>query len=122
MARTVAVIGGGYGGAAVAKALDDVADVVLVEPKDAFHHNAAALRAVVRPDWLTRIFLPYDNLLTSASRRLDPPAARPLPWRGPTPGDGPHRCRSHRRVQGKRSARRPIRHTVRPRPIRNEAR
>jgi len=64
MARTVAVIGGGYGGAAVAKALDDVADVVLVEPKDAFHHNAAALRAVVRPDWLTRIFLPYDNLLT----------------------------------------------------------
>lgn len=64
MARIVAVIGGGYGGTAVAKALDDVANVVLVETKDAFHHNAAALRAVVRPDWLTRTFLPYGNLLT----------------------------------------------------------
>jgi apoptosis-inducing factor 2 len=64
VARIVAVIGGGYGGTAVAKALDDIADVVLVEPRDAFHHNAAALRAVVRPDWLARTFLPYGNLLT----------------------------------------------------------
>jgi NADH dehydrogenase FAD-containing subunit len=30
----VAVVGGGYGGASVAKALDDVADVVLIEPRD----------------------------------------------------------------------------------------
>ncbi|MEU8266634.1 FAD-dependent oxidoreductase [Sphaerisporangium sp. NPDC049002] len=61
---TVAVIGGGYGGIRVAKALDDVADVVLVEPKDAFVHNVAALRALVDPAWLPRIFMPYDNLLT----------------------------------------------------------
>ncbi len=40
---TVVVIGGGYGGVNVAKGLDDVADVVLVEPKDAFQHNVAAL-------------------------------------------------------------------------------
>ena len=61
--RTVAVIGGGYGGVNVAKALDEIADVVLVEPKDAFFHNIAALRGLVDPDWLPRIFIPYDGLL-----------------------------------------------------------
>src|ERR1700730_171425 len=62
---TVAVVGGGYGGIAVAKALDETSDVVLVEPKDAFMHNIAALRALVDPSWLPRIFLPYDGLLTN---------------------------------------------------------
>jgi NADH dehydrogenase FAD-containing subunit len=61
---TVVVIGGGYGGVTVAKALDAVANVVLVEPKDAFQHNVAALRALVDPDWPARTFLPYDHLLT----------------------------------------------------------
>ena len=60
---TVAVIGGGYGGIHVAKYLDADADVVLVEPKDAFVHNVAALRARVDPTWLTRIYYPYDGLL-----------------------------------------------------------
>lgn len=63
MRSTVAVIGGGYGGIEVARALDETADVVLVEPREAFHHNAAALRAAVRPDWVERTFLPYDKLL-----------------------------------------------------------
>jgi apoptosis-inducing factor 2 len=62
---TVAVVGGGYGGIAVAKALDETADVVLIEPKDAFMHNVAALRALVDPTWLPRIFLPYDGLLAN---------------------------------------------------------
>jgi NADH dehydrogenase FAD-containing subunit len=62
-APTVVVIGGGYAGANVAKALDDVADVVLVEPKDAFQHNVAALRALADPAWLPQIFLPYGGLL-----------------------------------------------------------
>jgi NADH dehydrogenase FAD-containing subunit len=63
MGRTVAVIGGGYGGAAVAKALDADADVVLIEPKDAFVHAAGSLRALVQPDWAGNIFFPYDRLL-----------------------------------------------------------
>jgi NADH dehydrogenase FAD-containing subunit len=63
MTATVAVVGGGYGGIAVAKALDDVADVVLVEPRDAFVHNVAALRGLVDPEWADRLFLPYDRLL-----------------------------------------------------------
>src|SRR6202521_5687274 len=62
---TVVVVGGGYGGIAVAKALDDTSDVVLVEPKDAFMHNIAALRALVDPSWLPRIFLPYSRLLAN---------------------------------------------------------
>src|SRR6202035_1855894 len=61
----VVVVGGGYGGIAVAKALDETSDVVLVEPKDAFMHNIAALRALVDPSWLPRIFLPYTGLLTN---------------------------------------------------------
>ncbi|MGW5734715.1 MULTISPECIES: FAD-dependent oxidoreductase [Streptomyces] len=59
----VAVVGGGYGGSAVAKALDDATDVVLIEPKDAFVHAAGALRALVRPDWAGNMFFPYDRLL-----------------------------------------------------------
>lgn len=64
MSPTVAVVGGGYGGIAVAKALDDVADVVLVEPRDRFVHNVAALRGLVDPQWTSQLFLPYDGLLS----------------------------------------------------------
>jgi apoptosis-inducing factor 2 len=62
---TVVVIGGGYAGINAAKSLDDVADVVLVEPKDAFVHNVASLRALADPSWLPRIYLPYDGLLAN---------------------------------------------------------
>jgi NADH dehydrogenase FAD-containing subunit len=60
---SVVVIGGGYGGINAAKALDDVADVTLVDPREAFVHNVAAWRALVEPEWLERIFLPYEHLL-----------------------------------------------------------
>lgn len=63
MRTTVTVIGGGYAGATVAKALDDVAVVTLIEPRDEFTHNVAALRALVDPAWAGRMFLPYDRLL-----------------------------------------------------------
>lgn len=69
--RTVVVIGGGYGGAAVAKALDEETDVVLIDPKDAFVHAAGALRALVRPDWAGHIFFPYDTLLRRGTVRRE---------------------------------------------------
>lgn len=75
---TVAVIGGGYGGAAAAKALDDIADVVLIDPKDAFVHNIAALRGLVDHEWTDRVFYPYERLLTRGrviqdrATRVDP--------------------------------------------------
>ena len=60
---SVVVLGGGYGGINAAKALDDVAEVTLIDPTDAFVHNVAAWRALVEPEWLDRIFLPYEHLL-----------------------------------------------------------
>jgi apoptosis-inducing factor 2 len=60
---SVVILGGGYGGINAAKALDDVADVTLVDPTEAFVHNVAAWRALVEPEWLDRIFLPYEHLL-----------------------------------------------------------
>jgi NADH dehydrogenase FAD-containing subunit len=60
---TVVVVGGGYAGIAVAKALDEPTKVTLVEPRDAFVHNIAALRAAVDPTIAPKIFLPYDRLL-----------------------------------------------------------
>lgn len=59
----VVVIGGGFGGTAVAKALDDIADVTIVEPRDAFVYNVAALRGLTDPAWTDRLFFPYDKLL-----------------------------------------------------------
>jgi apoptosis-inducing factor 2 len=58
-----ALVGGGYGGAAIAKALDQDTDVVLIEPKDAFVRAAGALRALVQPDWAANMFFSYDRLL-----------------------------------------------------------
>jgi len=67
----VAVVGGGYGGISAAKALDDIADVTLIEPRDTFVHNVAALRAVVDPEWAEHLFIPYDRLLARGRVRRD---------------------------------------------------
>lgn len=66
MARVV-VVGGGYGGVTVAKGLDSVAEVILVEQKDQFVHHAAALRAAVDKVWEHSIFMPYSNLLRNGT-------------------------------------------------------
>lgn len=60
----VVIAGGGYGGIAAARGLDDVADVTLVEPNETFVHNVAALRAAVDPAWAEKIFIRYDGLLS----------------------------------------------------------
>jgi apoptosis-inducing factor 2 len=59
----VVILGGGYGGINLAKALDDIAYVTLVDPSEAFVHNIASWRSLVEPEWLDRIFLPYEHLL-----------------------------------------------------------
>ena len=47
---SVVVLGGGYGGLNTAKALDDVADVTLVDPSDAFHTTSRrGVRSSSRP-------------------------------------------------------------------------
>ncbi|WP_083420073.1 FAD-dependent oxidoreductase [Pseudofrankia sp. BMG5.36] len=64
MSSTVVVVGGGYGGAAVAKALEAEADVVLIDPRDAFANVAGSLRALAQPAWAARMFFPFATLLT----------------------------------------------------------
>lgn len=61
--KPVVIVGGGYGGITVAKALDAELDVVLVDPKDAFVHAVAALRGLVDEAWAPWIFYPYERLL-----------------------------------------------------------
>ena len=62
--KRVIIVGGGYAGTALARALDSALDVVLVEPREAFMHNVAAIRALVEPGLVDRIILPYGRLLT----------------------------------------------------------
>ncbi len=61
--RRLLVVGGGYVGCDVARRLDRVMDVTLVEPKPAFVHSPAMLRALVAPDLLRAAIIPYDGLL-----------------------------------------------------------
>ncbi len=61
--KRVIIVGGGYAGSTLARALDATFEVVLVEPREAFVHNVAAIRSLVEPSLLDRIILPYDRLL-----------------------------------------------------------
>jgi NADH dehydrogenase FAD-containing subunit len=63
MMKRVIIVGGGYAGANLARALDKVAEVCVVEARDHFVHNVAAIRSVVDPSLLPQIVIPYDRLL-----------------------------------------------------------
>lgn len=61
--KRVIIVGGGYAGTTLARALDAAFEVVLVEPREAFVHNVAVIRALVQPGLIDQIILPYDRLL-----------------------------------------------------------
>jgi NADH dehydrogenase FAD-containing subunit len=63
MTEVVAIVGGGYGGSLVAEALDGLADVVLIDPRDAFLNVAASLRALTQPEFAPSAFFPFESLL-----------------------------------------------------------
>ncbi|KAM8893027.1 ferroptosis suppressor protein 1 isoform 1-T3 [Spinachia spinachia] len=56
----VLVVGGGFGGIAAAQHLKaEGLSFTLIDMRDAFHHNVAALRASVQPGFAQRTFIPY---------------------------------------------------------------
>lgn len=65
----IVIIGGGYAGTMLARLLDPWAKVTLIEKRDRFVHNVAAIRAVVDPSLLPSIMLPYDKLLKNGTFR-----------------------------------------------------
>ena len=68
-APVVVIVGGGYGGATLAKTLDKNANfnVVLVDRKDHMVHNMASVRSVTEPGFEKEILIPYLNLLKYGS-------------------------------------------------------
>lgn len=67
MNKRILIVGGGYAGTRMAHALDQIADVTLIEQREAFFHAVAAIRAVVEPALLDRLIIPYDRLLERGS-------------------------------------------------------
>lgn len=63
MTKRIVIVGGGYVGVQLAKALDDKADVTLIEPRSHFAHAPAMIRSVVDPQVLDQGLIPYDDLL-----------------------------------------------------------
>ena len=62
---SVVIVGGGYIGIELAKSLESDLDVTLVEPREAFVHAPAMLRALVAPTVRAQALIPYDRLLKS---------------------------------------------------------
>lgn len=63
----VLVIGGGYAGLTITQALEKKFNVVVIDRKDYFFHNIAALRPVAEPDYERLICIPYDRAFKRAS-------------------------------------------------------
>ncbi|GAA6182667.1 hypothetical protein NBRC116594_41050 [Shimia sp. NS0008-38b] len=63
MSKRIAIIGGGYLGAELAKSLDDTADITLIEQRSHFVHTPSMIRALVDPTLIDRSLIPYDKLL-----------------------------------------------------------
>ncbi|XP_012683015.2 apoptosis-inducing factor 2 [Clupea harengus] len=58
----VVVVGGGFGGTAAAQQLKSYGiKFTLIDMRDAFHHNPAALRAAVQSGFAKRTFIPYKG-------------------------------------------------------------
>lgn len=73
----VVVVGGGFGGIAAAQHLKSGGlNFTLIDMRDAFHHNVAALRASVQPGFAQRTFIPYaktfgDSFVQGRVQRVD---------------------------------------------------
>ncbi len=62
MTRKPIIVGGGYLGAELAKAVETDLEVTLIEQRDAIVHAPAMIRVFVDPSLLDRALSPYDQL------------------------------------------------------------
>ncbi|KAM3835928.1 ferroptosis suppressor protein 1-like [Diretmus argenteus] len=63
----VVVVGGGFGGIAAAQQLkSQQISFTLIDMRDAFHHNVAALRASVKTGFARKTFIPYRETFGSS--------------------------------------------------------
>ncbi|WP_426359197.1 NAD(P)/FAD-dependent oxidoreductase [Pseudocolwellia sp. HL-MZ19] len=65
MRNKLVIVGGGYLGVELAKALENDLDVTLIEQRKFFVHAPAMIRAIVDPSLLERALMPYDLLLST---------------------------------------------------------
>jgi NADH dehydrogenase FAD-containing subunit len=61
--KNIVIVGGGPAGVDLAKRLDALANVTLVDGKDSFVHSPASIRAVTDSALLDQLIMPYENLL-----------------------------------------------------------
>ncbi|XP_057978898.1 uncharacterized protein LOC131165277 [Malania oleifera] len=61
--KRVVVIGGGVAGAFIAKSLQSLTDVVLIDPKEYFEIPWASLRCMVEPSFAERTLINHSNYL-----------------------------------------------------------
>jgi len=57
------IVGGGYGGIAVARGLDKICNVIVIEKKNFLFHNLGAPRAIAKNDYAINTIIPYDKTL-----------------------------------------------------------
>lgn len=67
MGNRLVIVGGGYIGVELARALETHMDVTLVEPRKEFVHAPAMLRSLVDPSVLNQALIPYDCVLKSGT-------------------------------------------------------
>ena len=65
--KKVVILGGGYAGTTVAKELDRLVDVTLVERQNYFTHTFGTLRALCSKAFAPLVLVPYDKLLRDGS-------------------------------------------------------
>eukprot|EP00246_Nothoceros_aenigmaticus_P008818 TRINITY_DN2390_c0_g1_i1.p1 TRINITY_DN2390_c0_g1~~TRINITY_DN2390_c0_g1_i1.p1 ORF type:complete len:354 (-),score=66.34 TRINITY_DN2390_c0_g1_i1:317-1378(-) len=68
--KKVVVVGGGVGGSLVAKKLELVADVTLIDPKDYFEVPYAGLRVIVEPEFAEKSTFLHSEYLKTATHVL----------------------------------------------------
>lgn len=62
-APVVIIVGGGYAGTALAHKLDAKCNVVLIDRKDYFLHNAGTPRGMIDTEFMKKCIIPYNALM-----------------------------------------------------------